>query len=81
MDAAIEAHYKALEHSCKMSEIMMSHYTIYYENRLIMGPRYWELYTNFRNAEAAYTAAKEAELLAEQAIEAAYQEEEKNKTK
>jgi hypothetical protein len=68
MDIAIEAHRKALEHSYEMSAVMMHHKMIYDENSLIMGPRYWELYTNFRNAEAAYTAAKEAELLAEEAL-------------
>ena len=81
MDAAIEAHRKALEHSYKMSDLMTLHKNAYLENSLAIGPIYWELYTKFRDAEAAYTAAKEAVLLAEQAIGAAYQEDEIKKTK
>ena len=68
MEMAIEAHAKAIEHSQKMSDIMMEHKTVYYQNIGIDGPEYWQLYTKFREAEAAYEAAKVAELAAEKAL-------------
>ena len=68
---ATEAHYRALEHSLEMSDQMIHHKTVYTMNMNIDGPEYWELYTKFRDAEAAYTAAKEAEKIAEEALNAA----------
>jgi len=68
MEALIANHSKALEHAYEMSAIMMHHKTVYYENSTIMGPKYWELYTKFREAEEAYTAAQEAVVVAEKAL-------------
>jgi hypothetical protein len=68
MEMAIEAHCKAIEHSQKMSDIMMEHKTVFAQNSSIDGPEYWQLYTKYREAEAAYEAAKVAELAAEKAL-------------
>ena len=68
MEMAIEAHYKALEHSYAMLEQYNNAKLEYEKNNLVMGPLYWELYTKFREAEAASEAAKVAELAAEKAI-------------
>jgi hypothetical protein len=68
MEALIANHTKALEHAQEVSAQMMHHKTVYYENSDVLGPRYWELYTKFREAEAAYTAAREAVDLAEKAL-------------
>ena len=79
MEMAIEAHCNAIRHSQNMSDIMMEHKTVYVLNSTIMGPEYWQLYTKFREAEAAYEAAKVAELAAEKALneaeDAQYQKE------
>ena len=79
MEMAIEAHCKAIEHSQKMSDIMMEHKTVFAQNSSIDGPEYWQLYTKYREAEAAYEAAKVAELAAEKALneaeDAQYQKE------
>jgi hypothetical protein len=75
---AAEAHNEALEHSYEMSQQMAHNKMVYTQNSNTDGPEYWELYTKFRTAEAAYTAAKEAEKVAEEALHAAEAEYYKN---
>ena len=49
----------AMEHENKMLELYGKAKLEYEDNKLVMGPLYWELYTKFREAEAAYEAAKQ----------------------
>ena len=72
-EKANENHMAALTHSYSMSEQMAHHEMRYEEEKLSMGPIYWERYTKFREAEANYTAAKEAEKVAEEALNVAEQ--------
>jgi hypothetical protein len=65
-DKAMEAYYKALDHSYAMLEQYGNAKLEYEYNKLDESPLYWELYTKFREAEALYTAAKEAEKAAEE---------------
>jgi len=61
MHKATDAHYEALAHSYAMLEKYNNAKLEYENNKLVMGPLYWELYTKFRDAEAAFKVADEAE--------------------
>jgi len=60
MEKAMENLMKAMEHENKMLEQYGNAKLEYENNKLVMGPLYWELYTKFREAEATYEAAKQA---------------------
>ena len=60
MDKAIQDLTNAMEYENKMLEKYGNAKLEYEDNKLVMGPLYWELYTKFRQAEAAYEAAKQA---------------------
>jgi hypothetical protein len=60
MEKAMEDLTKAQEHENKMLEKYGNAKLEYENNKLVMGPLYWELYTKFREAEAVYEAAKQA---------------------
>ena len=60
MDKAMNDLNTAMEHENKMLEQYGNAKLEYENNNLVMGPLYWELYTKFRQAEAAYEAAKQA---------------------
>jgi hypothetical protein len=60
MEKAMEDLTKAQEHENKMLEKYGNAKLEYENNKLVMGPLYWELYTKFREAEATYEAAKQA---------------------
>jgi len=69
MEKAIEDLNTALEHENNMLRQYGDAKLEYEINKLVEGPLYWELYTKFREAEAAYTAAKQAVLEAGKIVE------------
>jgi hypothetical protein len=70
-EKAVEDHKNALEESYVMKGYEMECRIEFEQNKLVMGPLYWELFTKLQDAEAMYKIAKEAEDAAEKALTAA----------
>jgi hypothetical protein len=70
-EKAVENHRKALEESYAMKSYEMECRIEFEQNKLVMGPIYWQLFTKLQDAEAMYKIAKEAEDAAEEALNSA----------
>lgn len=68
MEKAIQDHVKALDHESAMSSKLYQCKMEFEENKLVMGPLYWELVTKVREATEAYKAAEKLTLEAEEVM-------------